>query len=122
VVLVSVIGGASLLGYLLFAPRSGSQRVQGEDVIVSIELFSSNPYSGKSYSPIMIVVVLGVNDTVTWRNDDNVAHTVTANDGSFDSGIIGAGEKWVYSFTQPGVHSYYCVPHPWMTGTVVVKG
>ncbi len=79
--------------------------------------------SSPGYLPATITVVLGVNSTVVWTNDDSVFHTVTATDGSFNSGTIFSGQTWSHTFTQPGTYSYYfCQYHPWMKGTVVVKG
>jgi plastocyanin len=74
-----------------------------------------------SYSPVEVTVVIGVNNTVTWVNDDNAAHTVTSRDGSFGSGNIGAGGVYTYTFTTPGTYRYYCAYHSWMVGTVVVE-
>ncbi len=75
------------------------------------------------YLPKTITVVVGVNNTVVWTNDDSVFHTVTATDGSFNSGTIFSGQTWSHTFTQPGTYSYYfCQYHPWMKGTVIVKG
>jgi plastocyanin len=66
-------------------------------------------------------VVIGVNSTVTWVNSDDVPHTVTANDGSFNSGNLDAGQSWSHTFTTPGTYAYYCAYHPWMKGTIIVK-
>ncbi len=75
------------------------------------------------YSPATTTVVIGVNNTVVWTNKDTVFHTVTATDGSYNSGTIFAGQDWSHTFTQPGTYSYYfCQYHPWMKGTVIVKG
>ena len=59
--------------------------------------------------------------TVVWTNNDPVPHTVTANDRSFDSGIIQPGKTYRRTFTRPGTYAYFCAPHPFMKGTVVVK-
>ena len=59
--------------------------------------------------------------TVTWKNDDQLQHTVTAYDNSFDSGMIDPGASWSHTFTEPGTFAYHCTPHPFMKGTVVVK-
>jgi plastocyanin len=80
----------------------------------------SNPSIG-GYSPDPVTVVVGFNSTVTWVNDDTAPHTVTANDAGFDSGNVGPGESFTFTFTAPGTYQYYCAYHPWMTGTVVVK-
>ena len=74
-----------------------------------------------SFSPDQVNVVIGVNNTVTWVNDDNAAHTVTSRDGSFGSGNIGAGGVYTYTFTTPGTYRYYCAYHSWMVATVVVE-
>lgn len=78
--------------------------------------------SGKlSYTPGTITVVIGVNNTVVWVNQDTTKHTVTANGGSFNSGDILTGQSWSYTFTTPGTYTYHCLYHSWMTGTVVVE-
>lgn len=76
-----------------------------------------------NFSPASAVVVIGVNNTVTFTNEDTVVHTVTASDKSFDSGDIKAGASWNYTFTKPGNYSYYCIYHSsWMRGSITVKG
>jgi plastocyanin len=74
-----------------------------------------------NYSPPSIVVVIGVNNTVAFVNRDGVPHTVTASDGSFDSGTMLAGQTWVHTFATPGSFSYVCTFHGWMRGTVTVR-
>jgi plastocyanin len=91
-----------------------------EITYVKILLGSADSVS-YSFSPEAITVVIGVNNTVTWVNDDNAAHTVTASDGSFTSGNIGSGGVYTYTFTTPGTYRYYCAYHSWMVGTVVVE-
>jgi plastocyanin len=73
------------------------------------------------YLPSNITVVIGVNNTVIWINQDNAKHTVTSNSMIFDSGDIASGSSWSYTFTTPGVYSYHCTYHSWMRGTVIVK-
>ena len=77
--------------------------------------------SGIYYSPETITVVMGVNNTVTWVNNDDVPHTVTATDGSFNSGNMNAAQSWSHTFTAPGTYTYYCAYHSWMKGTIVVR-
>jgi plastocyanin len=61
-----------------------------------------------------------VGEDVMWSFDDKgVAHTVTADDGSFDSGKMTAGE-FHHRFDRPGVYGYHCQIHPKMKGTVAV--
>ena len=61
-----------------------------------------------------------VGTTVVWTNEDALAHTVTAVDGSFDSGRLRSGDSWSYTFDTVGTVEFYCGPHPFMRGTVVV--
>ena|SRR5882724_2518575 len=59
--------------------------------------------------------------TVEWKNEDEVTHTVTANDKSFDSGSMDGGAVWRHTFAQPGSYAYFCTLHPFMKATVVVR-
>ena len=88
---------------------------------VSIQPGSSTNATNTYYSPPTITVVIGVNNTVTWINNDIAPHTVTANDGNFDSGILNPGQSWTHTFTTPGTYTYRCTLHPWMTGIIIVK-
>ena len=72
------------------------------------------------YDPDNITVVIGINNTVIWTNNDNEPHTVTAKDGSFDSGNMDPGATFTYTFTTPGTYTYVCTYHPWMHGYVTV--
>lgn len=73
---------------------------------------------GTFFSPSAISVVAG--DTVTWTNDTFTTHTVTADDGSFDSGRLGSGGRFTQTFATPGRYRYYCAIHPFMSGEVDV--
>ena len=64
---------------------------------------------------------IAVGDTLTWVNRDAVPHTATADDGSFDTGIIGPGETAQLTFEEAGTFTYYCIPHPFMKATVIVE-
>jgi plastocyanin len=62
-----------------------------------------------------------VGETITWSNQGSQGHSVTASDGSFDSGIVAPGASATIEFDTPGIFAYVCTPHPWMKGTVVVS-
>src|SRR5687768_16047374 len=72
-----------------------------------------------AFSPPTIEIRVG--DTVRWTNRDTVAHTATAQNGSFDTGLLAEGESGSIRFTAAGTYRYVCTPHPNMTGTVVVR-
>jgi plastocyanin len=71
-----------------------------------------------SFSPNPVKVKVG--ETMTWINDDSGIHTVTSKDGVFDSGMMGKGQSFSFTFDKAGEYSYHCEPHPSMVGTVVV--
>jgi plastocyanin len=72
-----------------------------------------------AFSPATLTVRAG--ETVTFTNDDDDAHTVTATDGSFDSKGLDTNGVWRHTFSKPGVYAYFCELHPFMKGTIVVK-
>ena len=76
----------------------------------------------QSYSPSPVTVVIGVNNTVTWANDDSAPHTVTANDGSFNSGNMAPTGPSPSPSRSQGPTSITAIYHPWMVGTIIVKG
>ncbi len=78
------------------------------------------------YIPADILVSAG--DEVTWSNDDNAAHTVTSGTPAggdsgeiFDSGLLIADGTFSVTFEEQGAFPYYCIVHPWMTGSVTVE-
>jgi plastocyanin len=73
---------------------------------------------GSTFSNANLQVKTG--STITWMNDDNITHTVTADDTSFDSGDIVAGAKFNMTFNVAGTYAYHCKYHSGMKGTVVV--
>lgn len=62
-----------------------------------------------------------VGQTVEWKNEDIFSHTVTANDGSFESGLIAPGRSWQTTINKPGLVAYHCGPHPNMRAQLVVE-
>ncbi len=74
---------------------------------------------GIAYLPKRIEIPVGT--ILMWRNDDPLAHTVTAADKSFDSGLIQGGAVWRRLFSKPGTYQVNCTPHPFMKATIVVK-
>ena len=71
-----------------------------------------------AFNPGSVSVTTGA--TVTWTNSDTTIHTVTADDGSFNSGNIAVGATYSRAFSSAGTFSYHCTIHPEMTGKVVV--
>ena len=72
-----------------------------------------------AYDPAEVTIRAG--EAVTWTNGGQQAHSVTADDASFDSGPKNPGEVWSYPFTNAGTFKYKCTQNPGMTGTVIVN-
>jgi plastocyanin len=76
-----------------------------------------------TFTPAQLTVKVGT--TVVWTSEDNVPHTVTADDGSFDSGNLKKGDSFKFTFTKAGKFPYYCAYHGTaggggMSGTITV--
>jgi plastocyanin len=63
-----------------------------------------------------------VGDTVTWtQGTDEEAHTATADDDTFDTGVLSdEGDTGEFTFDEAGEFSYFCEIHPEMLGLVTV--
>jgi len=81
--------------------------------VVSIEMRQ------QSFIPEKVVVKPGA--TVMWTNDDTIPHSVTANDGSFDSGPILPGQSFKWVANANGDVAYHCIYHPSMTATLTLQ-
>jgi plastocyanin len=57
------------------------------------------------------VLVIRAGTTVKFSNKDDVPHTATSDTGVWDSGYLAKGEDFFFTFTDPGVYPYYCIPH-----------
>jgi plastocyanin len=66
-------------------------------------------------------LTISAGTTLTWTNEDSVAHTATANANQWSSGNIAPGSSFSFTFTQPGNFPYHCTVHPNMVGTVIVQ-
>ena len=71
-----------------------------------------------TYQPDPVVVQVG--GKVIWQNQDTAPHTATADDGSFDTGVIEKGKLGSETFKKAGTYTYFCEIHPTMHGTVEV--
>ncbi len=83
-------------------------------------------------------VTISAGQAVRWLNTSALIHTVTADPSraaqaanvrlpadadTFDSGDIGPGGSFTWTFTVPGEYRYICIPHEGaaMTGTIMVR-
>jgi plastocyanin len=66
-------------------------------------------------------VTIAAGQKIVFINDDDDAHTVTADDQSWDSEGLNQGQQWQHAFSKAGKIAYHCTVHPFMKGTIVVR-
>jgi plastocyanin len=93
------------------SPQAGSAKAAPAGAVVHIR--------DDAFVPASITVKAG--DTITFVNDDDDAHTATADDMAWDSEGLNQGQKWTHAFAKAGKIAYHCTVHPMMHGTVVVQ-
>lgn len=76
------------------------------------------------FEPSELTIKAGT--TVTFRNVGSRTHTVTADDGLFDSGTLKSGDTFTFTFTEAGKYAFYCKPHGGpegvgMSGVIIVN-
>jgi plastocyanin len=121
-----VIAGAIVATYVLSGNMNMGVEGSGNSIQQPAASIPSNSTvvrivanaGSNSFSPNPVEVKVG--ETVTWINDDSGRHTVTSKDGVFDSGMMGKGQSFSFTFDKAGEYPYFCSPHPGMVGTVVV--
>ena len=105
-------------GIVIGLVATGLILLQASAVLAAGASVTINNYT---FTPKSIAVTPG--STVTWTNkqaDDN--HTVTADNGSFDTGVIAKnGGSATLTVATAGAFAYHCKIHPSMHGTVVVS-
>jgi len=102
---------AILVINFLQAPSNSEPKQEGQELIIEIKDFAFNPQD--------ITVKKG--DKITWINRDSVIHTATSYDNVFDSGNLSEGKSFSYVFSEAGNFEYFCKPHPYMKGKIVVE-
>ena len=71
------------------------------------------------FNPASLTVTAGT--TVTWTNRGNRGHTVTSDQGTFDSGNLNPGATFSYTFKDTGTFNYHCNFHSGMTAKIIVQ-
>ena len=99
--------------------RRGKTAAKGGEGAANVANATKAEMRTMVFGPKRIEISAG--GTVTWTNNDPLVHTITADDGSWDSGPIEPGKSWSHTFTQPGQFAFHCTPHPFMKSVVVVR-
>ncbi len=109
-VLVSVDPTQGPVSYAGFEPTPTECAHPASEATVAI--------AGFAFEPASLEVAIGT--PVTWTNQDGTQHTVTAADGSFDSGALAEGDTFSQTFDTAGTYSYACKFHSSMKATITV--
>jgi plastocyanin len=104
---VSITVACLLAAVVLFSGGA----VRAEDATAKMDNFT--------FVPARLTVKAGT--TVTWRNEDDIPHTVTSAARLFKSKALDTDDSFSFTFTEPGTYEYFCSLHPRMTATIVVE-
>ena len=108
----------SVIALLMFVPTATAQDAGVQTV--PIQNAWSVDIGDNFFDPPQVAVEPG--STITWTNKGDEPHTVTADDGSFDSGRLNPGDSYTVAFDGQGTVTYHCTIHPEMRGSVTVGG
>jgi YVTN family beta-propeller protein len=73
---------------------------------------------GMAFDKSTITIKAG--GTITWVNQDSIAHDLVDDQGAWDSGSLAPGASYQQTFAKAGQYSYHCSIHPFMVGKIVV--
>lgn len=105
---------------------SASVSLNSTEVLVIIPPGIQDLANHVSFEPVNITVVIGVNNTIVWLNNDNEEHILEStswpsNGQPFQFYSL-PGKTNAVTFTTAGTYTYFCEWHPiWMDGTITVK-
>ena len=106
----AMLSRRGICGLLLILPFLSSARAEEEAAHIMIDNFV--------FSPAELKVKTGTK--VTWKNNDDIPHTVMAKGGVFRSKPLDTGDEFSFVFAKAGRVDYFCTLHPHMVGSVIV--
>jgi plastocyanin len=117
---LATIAIAALL-LLVLGPVAGAQ-TEGQGVVVvpttEISTIDILLIEDNYFEPTDALVEPGT--TLMWVNHGQEQHTVIADDGQFDSGVLNPGDSFLTTVEGSGTLTYHCTLHPEMTGSITV--
>jgi plastocyanin len=88
--------------------------------VVTIEIVEPTDALAWTFEPNVVTIQAG--DSIEFVNRGRIVHTATSKTGAFDTGNLRADESAIIQIREPGTYEYFCAPHPWMVGTIIVEG
>ncbi len=110
--LLLLLAGA---GLALARPSHAQDATAAEDPTAEVAIRDDR------FTDARITVTVGT--TVTWTHKGSNMHTVSALEGDWDSGLLSRGDRFSYTFSEPGIYSYLCRQHllQGMRGAITVE-
>ena len=106
----AILSRRGVCGLLLTLPLLVPARAEKEAAHIMIDHFV--------FTPPELNVKTGTK--VTWKNEDDIPHTVMGKGGVFRSKPLDTGDEFSYVFAKAGRVDYFCTLHPHMVGSVIV--
>lgn len=115
-----IIGGIiyGLIYYFVYAKKGGYTYNYSNTPVTEV-VKNNIVISNYSFSPSVITIKIG--ESVMWTNKDSMQHSATANNKTFDTGLLSQGKSGSVTFKKAGTYAYYCSLHPNMKATVIVQ-
>ena len=110
------------------AEKAAAEKAAALPMSISIENATGSSTPGcepDCFIPNAATVAIG--GTVTFVNSDTAPHTSTSGtpsdgpDGVWDSSLVMPGSSYDTTISSAGTYDYFCMVHPWMTGTITAK-
>ncbi len=115
----SLVAGLAAAGALALAGCGGGDTKKSTAKAPAAAATKTVSIKNFMYAPVAAQSSAG--GQIRFTNADSAAHTVTADDGSFDSGTLQRGATKGITFAKAGTFAYHCAFHPYMKGKVVVS-
>lgn len=92
----------------------------GVEPVMTINIIEPADAMQWGYDQPLVTIQAG--QAITFTNTGQVVHTATAANGAFDTGSLRNGQSVTIKIDEPGEYDYFCQPHPWMKGKIIVLG
>jgi len=132
ILIVVIVVVAAVAGYYI-ASGMGSSPNKSTTTTMTTSTINIASGTGASngalnFSPQNIKVIVGVNNTVSWANNDSAQHTITftsapsgvSTSALSDPNNLAPGTTYTVTLTTPGTYQFHCQFHNWMQGTITV--
>lgn len=122
----AVLGLVAVAGQACSSSTDSNPTPSGDVTIVQ----NASTAGANAFSPNPFTESFATQSSVKWANLDvgsggygggsGVTHRLVSNTGLFDSGNIGPGSTYIFTFAGAGTYQYHCSIHPAMVGTITL--